>query len=277
VAWSPLAQKVANQNISIEDFMRPMIFPKSILSPLPSREHRSALAAGSFIDDRLRRRAEGEDMALFDDAAGSAMSRVQPAGLPALEETRLRRANGLTRQGVFRKSAQTLSSAPLAPKGEATVSVLQALHPPPTQGARHDRAHLQSPLPFIAEDIQASLRNFLKGLAPETSGLRHFHIDGMITAHSPQAAITALEALILSTKPPAPSSDPDWVDFSNYYSLVSRDIFSTAILENLPTLGPWVTWCYDNPSNFFFNGKVICLAVKECNEATRLVPCCSVW
>jgi hypothetical protein len=55
-------------------------------------------------------------------------------GLPAFGETRLRRARGLTRQGAFRKAAQALSSAPQAPKGEATVSLLQALHPPLTQG-----------------------------------------------------------------------------------------------------------------------------------------------
>jgi thioredoxin-like negative regulator of GroEL len=109
-------------------------------------------------------------MALFEDAAGTARSRVQPAELPAFDKARLRRARGLTRQGAFRKAAQALSSAPQAPKGEATVSLLQALHPPPTQGPKPDRAHLQSPLALNAEDIQASLRSFLRGSAPGASG-----------------------------------------------------------------------------------------------------------
>jgi hypothetical protein len=135
-------------------------------------------------------------MTLFDDAAGRALSRVQPAGLPASDESRLRRARGLTRQGAFRKAALALSSAPQAPKGAATVSLLQALHPLPTQGPKPDRAHLQSPLPLTAEDLQAVLRGFLKGSAPGAYGLRHSHIDGMITAPSPQAAATALEALV---------------------------------------------------------------------------------
>jgi hypothetical protein len=135
-------------------------------------------------------------MALFDDAAGRALSRVQPAGLPAFDETRLRRARGLTHQGAFRKAGQALSITPQAPKGEATVSLLQALHPPPTQGPEPDRAHLQSPLPLTAEDIQAGLRSFLKGSAPGASGLRNSHIDGMITSPSPQAAATALETLV---------------------------------------------------------------------------------
>jgi hypothetical protein len=60
----------------------------------------------------------------------------------------------------------------------------------------------------------------------------------------------------------APSSDANWaplqVDVSNAFNLVSRDIFSAAIFEHFPTLGPWMTWCYDNPSNLFFDGKVIC-------------------
>jgi hypothetical protein len=166
VVWASLAQKVANQNASLDDFTRLMIFPKSTLSAQPSRENRGALSAGSIIRDRLRRLAEGEEMALFDDAAGRALSRVQPAGLPAFDETRLRRARGLTRQGAFRKAAQVLSSAPQAPKGEATVSLLQALHLLPPQGPKPDRAHLQSPLPLTAEDIQAGLRSFLKGSAP---------------------------------------------------------------------------------------------------------------
>jgi hypothetical protein len=54
----------------------------------------------------------------------------------------------------------------------------------------------------------------------------------------------------------APSSDPDLallqVDFSNAFNLVSRNVFSAAIFEHFPTLGPWVTWCYDNPSNLHF-------------------------
>jgi hypothetical protein len=127
VVWASLAQKVANQNATLEDFTRLMIFPNTILSPLPSRENRGALSAGSIIRDMLRRWAEGEEMAPFDDAAGRALSRIQPAGLPAFDETRLRRARGLTRQGAFRKAAQALSSAPPAPKGEATVSLLKQL------------------------------------------------------------------------------------------------------------------------------------------------------
>jgi Reverse transcriptase (RNA-dependent DNA polymerase) len=58
-----------------------------------------------------------------------------------------------------------------------------------------------------------------------------------------------------------PSSDPDWallqVDISNALNLVSRYIFSAAILEHFPMLGPWVTWCCDTPSNLLFDGKVI--------------------
>jgi hypothetical protein len=46
------------------------------------------------------------------------------------------------------------------------------------------------------KDIQARFRSFLKGSAPGASGLRHSHIDGMITAPSPQTAATALEALV---------------------------------------------------------------------------------
>jgi hypothetical protein len=57
----------------------------------------------------------------------------------------------------------------------------------------------------------------------------------------------------------APSSDPYWallqIDFSNAFNLVSRDIFSAAIFEHFPTLGPWVTWCYDNPSTWFLMDK----------------------
>jgi hypothetical protein len=101
VVWASLAQKVANQNASLDDFTRLLIFPKSILSPLPSRENRGAISAGSIIWDRLRRWAEGEEMALFDDAAGRALSRFQPAVLPVFDETRLRRPRGLTRQGAF--------------------------------------------------------------------------------------------------------------------------------------------------------------------------------
>jgi hypothetical protein len=43
VVRASLAQKVANQNASLDDFTRLMIFPKSILSPLPSRKNRSAI------------------------------------------------------------------------------------------------------------------------------------------------------------------------------------------------------------------------------------------
>jgi hypothetical protein len=64
VVWASLAQKVANQNASLDDFTRLRSFPKSILSPLPSRENRGALSAGSIIRDRLRRWAEGEEMAV---------------------------------------------------------------------------------------------------------------------------------------------------------------------------------------------------------------------
>jgi hypothetical protein len=208
-------QKVANHNASLDDFTCLLIFPKSILSLLPSRENRGALSAGSIIRDKLRRRVEGEEMAFFEEAAGTARSRVQPTGLPALDEARLRRARGLKCQGAFRKAAQALSSAPQAPKGEATVSLLQPLYPPPTQGPKPDRAHLYSPLTLNAEDIQASLRIFLKGSAPGASALRHSHIEGMITAPSPQAAATALEALVslenTLASGRAPSSFATWL------------------------------------------------------------------
>jgi hypothetical protein len=183
VVWVSLAQKVANA--SLDDFTRLMIFPKSILSPVPSRENRGALSAGSIIRDRLRRWAEGEEMALFDDAAGRALSMVQPAGLPAFDETRLRRAIGLTRHGAFRKSSQALSSAPQAPKGETTVSILQALHLLPTQGPKPDRAHLQSPLPLTAEDCRIVKPPWKKSLLTPVSGAvtviqhtRQLHLDG---------------------------------------------------------------------------------------------------
>jgi hypothetical protein len=74
---------------------------------------------------------------------------------------------------------------------------------------------LQSPLPLTAEDIQAGLRSILKGSAPGASGLRHSHIDGMITAPSPQAAATALEALVSLVNKlasgRAPSSFATWL------------------------------------------------------------------
>jgi hypothetical protein len=43
--------------------------------------------------------------------------------------------------GCLQRASLALSSAPQAPKCE----VLQVLHPPPTQGPKPDRAHLQSP------------------------------------------------------------------------------------------------------------------------------------
>jgi hypothetical protein len=87
---------------------------------------------------------------------------------------------------------------------------------------------------------------------------------GVAVQGGAEAIIHTTRRLVLDHA--APSSDPDWaffqVDFSNAFNLVSRDIFSAAILEHFPTLGPWVTWCYDKPSNLFFDGKVICSADK---------------
>jgi hypothetical protein len=40
------------------------------------------------------------------------------------------------------------------------------------------------------------VRVLSEGIGPGASGLRHSHIDGMITAPSPQAAATAQEALV---------------------------------------------------------------------------------
>jgi hypothetical protein len=74
----------------------------------------------------------------------------------------------------------------------------------------------------------------------------------------------------------APSSDPDGallqVDFSNAFDLLSRDIFSAAIFEPFPTLGPWVTWCYDNPSTLLVDGKVICSSGQGMQQGDPLGP-----
>jgi hypothetical protein len=61
VAWASLAQTVANQNASLDDFTQLMTFPKSILSPLPSREIEAhcqqvlSYATGCAVGQRERR------------------------------------------------------------------------------------------------------------------------------------------------------------------------------------------------------------------------------
>jgi hypothetical protein len=80
---------------------------------------------------------------------------------------------------------------------------------------------------------------------------------GVAVQSGAEAIIHTTRRLVLDHA--APSSDTDWallqVEFSNAFNLVSRDIFSAAILKHFPTLGPWVTWCYDNPSNCFLMEK----------------------
>jgi hypothetical protein len=65
---------------------------------------------------------------------------------------------------------------------------------------------------------------------------------GIAVQGGAEAIIHTTRRLVLDHA--APLSDPDWallqVDFSNAFNLVSRDIFSAAILEHFPTLGPWV-------------------------------------
>jgi hypothetical protein len=61
--------------------------------------------------------AEGEEMALVDDAADRALSRVQPAGLSAFDEALLRRPRGLTRQGAFRKGCPGAIQRPSSAQG----------------------------------------------------------------------------------------------------------------------------------------------------------------
>jgi hypothetical protein len=108
-------------------------------------------------------------------------------------------------------------------------------------------------------------------LAKQNGGVRQIAVGGVIrrlvakclmarVKQSAQALLTPLqmgipvqggsEAIIHITRRlvldhATPSSDPDWallqVDVSNAFYLVSRDLFSTAILENVSTLGPWVT------------------------------------
>jgi hypothetical protein len=54
--------------------------------------------------------------------------------------------------------------------------------------------------------------------------------------------------------------------------LVSRDIFSAANLEHFPTLSPWVTWNYNNPSNLLFDGTVVCFSDQGVQQGDPLGP-----
>jgi hypothetical protein len=84
VVWASLAQKVANQNASLDDFTANDCSKIDFLTPTIRRKPRGTVSR-LIIRDRLRRWTEREEMALFDDEAGRALSRVQPAGLPALD------------------------------------------------------------------------------------------------------------------------------------------------------------------------------------------------
>jgi hypothetical protein len=80
---------------------------------------------------------------------------------------------------------------------------------------------------------------------------------GVAVQGGAEAIIHTTRRLVLDHA--APSSDPDWallqVEFSKAFNLVSRDVFSAASFEYFPTLGPSVTWYFDNPSNLYSDGK----------------------
>jgi hypothetical protein len=66
----------------------------------------------------------------------------------------------------------------------------------------------------------------------------------------------------------------DWallqVDFSNAFNLVRRDVFCQSTLEQFPTLGPWVTWCYDSPSHLFYEGEIVCDSARGVQQGDPL-------
>eukprot|EP00660_Eupelagonema_oceanica_P019806 gene19806-biopygen19481 len=47
------------------------------------------------------------------------------------------------------------------------------------------------------------------------------------------------------------------LDFRNAFNTIDRSIVLKAVRERLPTISPWVEFCYADPSRLFFDGAVL--------------------
>jgi hypothetical protein len=148
-----------------------LLLPRLLLCPLP----RGQKGLQGVVVGRCRRFLLGEWEQLYTQQAPDMEQRVQAA----ITDERVRiDATRLVKLGEFKKAVERLKRAMPAPPTEATVAVLEGLHPPANPAIIDPTAGVATPPPIelLREFFDAVMRDLPRASSPGPSQMRWEHL-----------------------------------------------------------------------------------------------------
>jgi hypothetical protein len=117
---------------------------------------------------------------------------------PTISPSAIRRCLSLARSGQRGRAMAVLTSRPLAPSTQATVSSLQALHPTPSSSPPSWLPDFIPEIPFdlSMESFSLALRRAKARSSPGPSGMRYEHIKDCLEEGAPDGGFELLHSVV---------------------------------------------------------------------------------
>ena len=176
--------KTANISRDIRDWLKLMMFPKTILRISPTVQKKETQTHAQKVMERLRRWELNEEVEMWKELEEE-WTVARPMNDQNQTSANIARCKSLVSKGRFGDAMQALSSNGVAAISEEVLASLLAKHPQ----IKEDIPDLKSTNPFQAttNEIRAAALSFKNGSCPGGSGLRADHLKDLLKIINPIA------------------------------------------------------------------------------------------